>query len=62
MTSIYCASKFALEGFTEAIPYELASQNIVVKSVIPHGGVTDTLFLSISTQTGPPIGVQLGPL
>jgi NAD(P)-dependent dehydrogenase (short-subunit alcohol dehydrogenase family) len=44
MTSIYCASKFALEGFTEAISYELASQNIVVKSVIPHGGVTDTQF------------------
>jgi NAD(P)-dependent dehydrogenase (short-subunit alcohol dehydrogenase family) len=44
MMSIYCASKFALEGFTEALSYELASQNIVVKSVIPHGGVTDTHF------------------
>ncbi|KDR79526.1 hypothetical protein GALMADRAFT_93446 [Galerina marginata CBS 339.88] len=42
--SIYCASKFALEGFTEALAYELASQNIWVKSVIPHGGVTNTNF------------------
>ncbi|KAJ7139455.1 short-chain dehydrogenase reductase SDR [Mycena epipterygia] len=44
MTSMYSASKFALEGFTEALFYELASQNIFVKSVIPHGGVTSTDF------------------
>ena len=44
MTSIYCASKFALEGFTEALSYELASQDVFVKSVIPHGGVSGTNF------------------
>ena len=44
MISLYCASKFALEGFTEALSYELASQNIAVKLVIPHGGVTGTTF------------------
>lgn len=44
MISLYCASKFALEGFTEALAYELASQNIKVKLVIPHGGVTSTRF------------------
>lgn len=44
MISLYCASKFALEGFTEALSYELASQNITVKNVIPHGGVTATRF------------------
>ncbi len=44
MISLYCASKFALEGFTEALAYELASQNIVVKIVEPHGGVTGTSF------------------
>ncbi|KAK0465608.1 short-chain alcohol dehydrogenase [Desarmillaria tabescens] len=37
MLSLYRSSKFALEGFTEALAYELASQNIFVKSVIPHG-------------------------
>ncbi|KAJ7031529.1 short-chain dehydrogenase reductase SDR [Mycena alexandri] len=46
MTSMYSASKFALEGFTEALSYELASQNIFVKSIIPHGGVTSTEFLA----------------
>jgi NAD(P)-dependent dehydrogenase (short-subunit alcohol dehydrogenase family) len=44
MISLYCASKFALEGFSEALAYELASQNIVVKIVEPHGGVTNTNF------------------
>jgi NAD(P)-dependent dehydrogenase (short-subunit alcohol dehydrogenase family) len=44
MISLYCASKFALEGFSESLSYELLSQNIVVKIVQPHGGVTATQF------------------
>ncbi|MCG5238591.1 SDR family oxidoreductase [Azospirillum doebereinerae] len=44
MISLYCASKFALEGFSEALAYELASQNIAVKLIEPHGGVTATRF------------------
>jgi NAD(P)-dependent dehydrogenase (short-subunit alcohol dehydrogenase family) len=43
MLSLYCASKFALEGFSESLSYELASQNIVVKIVEP-GGVLSTNF------------------
>ena len=46
MMTMYNASKFALEGFTEALSYELASQNIFVKSVIPHGGVMNNNFLA----------------
>lgn len=42
--SIYCASKFALEGFTEALSYELLALGIGVKSVVPHGGVAETSF------------------
>jgi NAD(P)-dependent dehydrogenase (short-subunit alcohol dehydrogenase family) len=42
-TSAYCASKFALEGFSEALSYELAAQKIVVKIVEP-GGVLETKF------------------
>lgn len=38
MISAYCASKFALEGFTEALSYELLALGIGVKLVIPHGG------------------------
>ena len=44
MISLYCASKFALEGFSEALSFELASQNIAVKIVEPHGGVSNTNF------------------
>jgi short-subunit dehydrogenase len=40
--SIYLSTKFAIEGFTESVSYELASQNIVVKMVEPGGG--DTAF------------------
>ncbi|WP_435010204.1 SDR family oxidoreductase [Tundrisphaera lichenicola] len=43
MLSLYCASKFALEGFSESLSYELASQNIIVKIVEP-GGVVSTNF------------------
>jgi NAD(P)-dependent dehydrogenase (short-subunit alcohol dehydrogenase family) len=50
LISLYCASKFALEGFTEALSYELASQNIAVKLVIPHGGVTSTRFNARSAK------------
>ena len=50
MISLYCASKFALEGFSEALSYELASQNIAVKLVIPHGGVTSTSFSERTMQ------------
>ena len=45
---LYCATKFALEGFTESLSYELASQNIVVKMVEPGGG--DTAFHARSSK------------
>ena len=44
MISLYCASKFALEGFTEALSYELLALDIGVKLVVPHGGVAETAF------------------
>ena len=37
MTSLYCAAKYALEGFSEA-------QNIVIKIVEPSGGLASTSF------------------
>ncbi|WP_025688861.1 SDR family oxidoreductase [Paenibacillus zanthoxyli] len=37
MISVYSSSKFAIEGFTESLSYELASQNITVKLVEPGG-------------------------
>jgi len=35
LVSIYAASKFALEGFSESLSFELASQNIKVKIIEP---------------------------
>ncbi|MET0659993.1 MAG: SDR family oxidoreductase [Steroidobacteraceae bacterium] len=43
MVSAYNASKFALEGFSESLSYELLSQNIVVK-IIEAGSMAGTGF------------------
>ena len=44
MISLYSASKIALEGFSEALSFELLPLGIVVKIVEPHGGVNATRF------------------
>ncbi|GAA4311135.1 SDR family oxidoreductase [Mucilaginibacter gynuensis] len=46
--SMYCASKFALEGFSEALSFELAALNIGVKIIEPGG--TSTNFIAESAQ------------
>jgi NAD(P)-dependent dehydrogenase (short-subunit alcohol dehydrogenase family) len=55
--SIYCASKFALEGFSEGIYHELAALGISVKLIEP-GGVRSTPFdgaaLARLAETTPP--------
>lgn len=43
LTSTYCASKFALEGFFESLAYELAPQKIKVCLVEPGGHRTSFL-------------------
>jgi NAD(P)-dependent dehydrogenase (short-subunit alcohol dehydrogenase family) len=48
MISLYCASKFALEGFSEALSFELAALNITVKIVEPGG--TTTNFMKVSGE------------
>ena len=57
MISLYNASKFALEGFSESLSYELTGLGITVKIVEP-GGVTSTGFGPRSgaeaTQAQPP--------
>jgi NAD(P)-dependent dehydrogenase (short-subunit alcohol dehydrogenase family) len=49
MISLYNASKFALEGFSESLSYELADLGIGVKIVEP-GGVLETKFGQRSGQ------------
>jgi len=44
MISLYSASKFALEGFSEALSFELAAVGITVKIIQPSGGITSTSF------------------
>lgn len=44
LMSLYHASKFAIEGFSESIAYELASQGVAVKLVEP--GAVRTNFMS----------------
>ncbi|MVM37332.1 SDR family NAD(P)-dependent oxidoreductase [Spirosoma sp. HMF3257] len=41
LLSMYCASKFALEGFSEALSFELAALNIRVKIIEPGGTTTN---------------------
>ncbi|MGR0184481.1 SDR family NAD(P)-dependent oxidoreductase [Azospirillum aestuarii] len=43
MISLYGASKFALEGFSESLSYELSGLGISVKSVEPGGVVSEYL-------------------
>jgi len=51
MASAYNASKFALEGFSEALSYELAGLGIRVRLVEP-GGVLSTRFMDRSGSEG----------
>lgn len=48
LVSIYAASKFAIEGFSESLSYELESQNIKVKIIEP--GYVATSFYERATS------------
>jgi short-subunit dehydrogenase len=49
---LYHATKFAIEGFSESLSYELMSQNIMVKIVEP--GSTHTNFVAAANVTENP--------
>lgn len=50
--SLYHASKFAIEGFSESVSFELAPLNIIVKLIEP--GMADTGFGNSATFTANP--------
>lgn len=49
-STIYHATKWAIEGFSESLSYELAAHNIRVKTIAPGGIATD--FMSRSIDMG----------
>jgi NAD(P)-dependent dehydrogenase (short-subunit alcohol dehydrogenase family) len=51
--AIYNAAKFAIEGWSEAMYYELALHNIGIKTVAPGGIVTDFIGGSLDKATMP---------
>ncbi|MRS62833.1 SDR family NAD(P)-dependent oxidoreductase [Larkinella terrae] len=48
LISLYAASKFALEGFSESLSFELAPLNIKVKIIEPGG--TETNFSNVTRE------------
>ena len=58
MMSLYSASKFALEGWSESLSYELSALGIAVKLIIPHGGVTETRFADRSMGEAPDVAIS----
>jgi NAD(P)-dependent dehydrogenase (short-subunit alcohol dehydrogenase family) len=56
LNSIYCATKWAMEGWTEALSYELNQFGIGVKTVAPGGIKTDFTGRSLATTSHPAYG------
>ncbi|MCB1088372.1 MAG: SDR family oxidoreductase, partial [Verrucomicrobiae bacterium] len=57
--SFYCATKWALRGFTQALAEEVASQGIAVSAILP-GGV-DTAFWDDAVDRQMPVSDFLTP-
>lgn len=56
LMSVYAATKFAVEGFTESLRYELAGEDVMVALIEP-GLVTGTGFLPRTAQSSAAIPV-----
>lgn len=51
LSSIYCATKWALEGWTEGLSFELNQLGIGIKTVAPGGIKTDFVSRSLDTAS-----------
>ena len=49
LSSLYHATKWALEGWSESMSYELAMHNIAIKTVAPGGIQTDFMGRSMDS-------------
>jgi len=54
--SVYCASKFGINGVTQALAKELGSRGIRVNAVCPVYVQTDGLLEALAEQDAPPAG------
>ncbi|MGW4587813.1 SDR family oxidoreductase [Amycolatopsis thermoflava] len=59
LLSVYSATKFAVEGFTESLRYEAAARGVSVKLVEP-GLVRGTNFLARTAETAQAVPVPAG--
>ncbi|ACU60136.1 SDR family oxidoreductase [Chitinophaga pinensis] len=62
LSSVYCASKFAMEGWTAALSYELGQLGIGIKTVAPGGIKTDFTGRSLDTAAHPAYEKMMGQL
>ena len=51
--SIYHATKFGIEGWSESMSFELGLHNISIKTVAPGGIATDFLYRSLDKNVNP---------
>ena len=51
--SIYHATKWALEGWSESLSFELALYNVGIKTVAPGGIITDFMSRSLDAMAHP---------
>lgn len=59
--SAYCATKHALEGWSESLAYDLASQAVTVKIVEPLNVVDTNFFQSDQFRAHEPVGKTVLP-
>jgi NAD(P)-dependent dehydrogenase (short-subunit alcohol dehydrogenase family) len=57
--SVYCASKFAVNGITQALGKELGARGIRVNAVCPVYVETEGLLEALEDSTAPPKGVEV---
>lgn len=60
LLSAYCASKFALEGFSESLHYELLAHNVHISLIEP--GPVNTEFLANMKKVAVPEGTDYGSI
>jgi 3-oxoacyl-[acyl-carrier protein] reductase/meso-butanediol dehydrogenase/(S,S)-butanediol dehydrogenase/diacetyl reductase len=57
--SVYCASKFGVNGITQALAKELGPRGIRVNAVCPVYVRTEGLLTALQSEDAPPLGVEV---